>query len=73
METLDVCINTFNSSLLNFTNLTVELLETIYERQKFLTIELNNRLTRLDKSSLTYWDCFEYKHRAGDKKHHLAR
>ena len=60
MESLDVCINTLNSSLLNFTNLTTEILETIYERQKCLTIELNDRLVGLNKSTLTYWDCFEY-------------
>ena len=60
MEALSVCINTFNSSLLNFTNLTVELLQIIFEKQKYLTIELNDRLAGLDKSSLTYWDCFEY-------------
>lgn len=60
MEVIDVCVNTTNSSLLNFTGLTVDLLQTIFERQKSLTIELNNRLSRLDKSSLTYWDCFEY-------------
>ena len=60
MEALDVCINTLNSSLLNFTNITVELLQTIFERQKSFTIELNDRLAGLDKSSLTYWDCFEY-------------
>jgi Zn-dependent oligopeptidase len=60
MESLNVCVNTSNSSLLNFSNLTVELLETIFERQKSLTIELNDRVALLDKSTLTYYDCFEY-------------
>lgn len=67
MEAIGVCINTFNSSLLNFTNLTVELLQTIFERQKCLTIELNDRLVGLDKSSLTYLDCFEYNIREESK------
>lgn len=60
MEKISTYANTFNSSLLNFTNLTPELLQTIYESQKLLTIELNDRLVKLDKSSLTYFDCFEY-------------
>ena len=60
MEALSICINTFNTSLLNFTNLTLELLQTIFERQKSLTIELNDRLAGLNKTKLTYWDCFEY-------------
>ena len=57
---LDICINTVNSSLLNFLNVTVELLQSIFEHQKSLTIQLNDRLAGLDKTSLTYWDCFEY-------------
>ena len=60
MESIGININTFNSSLLNFTNLTVELLQTIFVSQKSLTIKLNDRLSGLDKSSLTYWDCFSY-------------
>jgi hypothetical protein len=47
-------------SLLNFVNLTVEKLVLIYENQKYLTIQLNDRIAGLDKSELTYWDCFEY-------------
>jgi Zn-dependent oligopeptidase len=47
-------------SLLNFVNLTVEKLVLIYESQKALTIQLNDRIAGLDKSELTYWDCFEY-------------
>lgn len=60
MDKISICANTFNSNLLNFTNLTTELLETICKSQKLLTIELNDRLGKLDKSSLTYFDCFEY-------------
>jgi len=60
MDSLSLCSNLLNSNLLNFTNLTVELLQTIYEHQKSLTIELNDRLIGLDKTKLTYWDCFEY-------------
>ena len=60
MELLNVCINSFNSSLLNFSCLTVELLQSIFEHQKSLTIKLNDRLAELDKTKLTYLDCFEY-------------
>jgi thimet oligopeptidase len=51
----DIC-----SNLLNFTNLTVNSLQWIFEKQKSLTIELNDRLANLDKESLTYLNCFEY-------------
>ena len=60
MELSSVCYNLLNLNMLNFTNLTVELLDTIFEHQKSLTIELNDRLSSLDKTKLTYWDCFEY-------------
>jgi Zn-dependent oligopeptidase len=60
MELINLCLNTLNLNLLNFTNLTVELLQSIYEHQKSLTIQLNDRLAGLDKTQLTYYDCFEY-------------
>lgn len=60
MELLNLCVNSSNFNLLNFTNLTVELLQQIYQKQKNLTIELNNRLAGLDKTKLSYWECFEY-------------
>ena len=63
MEILSDCVNTLNSNLLNFSNLNVEQLQMIFEFQKSLTIQLNDRLsglTKLDKSKLTYFDCFEY-------------
>jgi thimet oligopeptidase len=67
MEVLNSCVNSLNSSLLNFTNLTVELLQTIFENQKALTIELNDRLADLDKNKLTYSNCFEYSMREESK------
>ena len=60
MELFNLCLNTSNLNLLNFTNLTVDLLQSIYEHQKSLTIELNDRLAGLDKNELTYSNCFEY-------------
>jgi thimet oligopeptidase len=60
MEMLNSCVNLLNQNLLNFTNVSVELLKTIFEYQKSLTIELNDRLANLDKTKLTYSDCFEY-------------
>jgi thimet oligopeptidase len=60
MELLNLCFNTTNLNLLNFTNLTVDLLQSIYEHQKSLTIQLNDRLVGLDKNELTYLNCFEY-------------
>lgn len=60
MELFNLCINSSNSNLLNFTNLSVELLESIVNQQKTLTIELNNRLAGLDKFNLSWWNCFEY-------------
>ena len=52
--------NTLNSNLLNFDNLTVKSLESIFEHQKSFTIKLNDRLAKLDKNKLRYDDCFEY-------------
>jgi len=60
MDLLNICVNTFNSSLLNFSNISVELLQSIFEHQKSLTIKLNDRLAELDKTKLSYWECFEY-------------
>lgn len=60
MELVNLCFNTSNLNLLNFTNLTVDLLQSIYEHQKSLTIKLNDRLAGLDKNELTYSNCFEY-------------
>lgn len=50
----------FCLNLLNFFDLTVDKLVSIYENQKALTIKLNDRIANLDKNNLTYWDCFEY-------------
>ncbi len=52
---LSVCQN-----LLNFIDLTVEKLVFLFEQQKSLTIELNDKIASLDRNNLTYWDCFEY-------------
>ena len=60
MELVNLCFNTSNLNLLNFTNITVELLHSIYEHQKSLTIQLNDRLAGLDKNELSYYNCFEY-------------
>ena len=46
--------------MLNFTNFNVKQLQIIFESQKSLTIQLNDRLSKLDKSKLTYYDCYEY-------------
>lgn len=67
MEVLNNCINTFNSNLFNFSNLSIELLNLIGNRQKSLIIELNDRLANLDKSTLTYENCFEYNMREESK------
>jgi len=48
-----------DQNLLDFSNLTVDKLVGIYEKQKSLTIQINDKLASLDKSNLTYWDCFE--------------
>ena len=50
----------FCENLLNFAGLTIEKLYLIFEKQKLLTIELNDRVAGLDIENLTYWDCFEY-------------
>ena len=47
-------------NLLNFVNLTVEKLIFVFESQKALTVQLNDRIAGLDKSNLSYWECFEY-------------
>lgn len=47
-------------NLLNFVNLTVEKLVLIFESQKALTIELNDRIASLDRNNLSYLNCFEY-------------
>lgn len=60
MELLNDSVNTLNSNLLNFSNLTIEQLQMIFEFQKSLTIQLNDKLSKLDRSKLTYFDCFEY-------------
>ena len=60
MELFNLCINMSNSNLLNFSNLTVDLVQSIYEHKKSLTIELNDRLAGLDKNELNYSNCFEY-------------
>lgn len=60
MELLNLCKNFTNPNLLNFTNLTVELAQSIFEYQKSITIQFNDRLANLDKTKLTYFDCFEY-------------
>lgn len=60
MDPLGLCVNTLNDSLLNFSNLNIGLLESIFERQKSLMTELNDRLARLDNSDLSYLNCFEY-------------
>ena len=51
---------TLAQNLLNFINLTVEKLIFVFESQKAITIQLNDRIAGLDKSNLTYWECFEY-------------
>lgn len=60
MDFLNICANTFNSNLLNFSNISIELLVSIFEHQKLLTNLLNDRLAKLDKTKLTYYECFEY-------------
>jgi Zn-dependent oligopeptidase len=67
MESLSVCVNTSNSNLLNFSNLNVEQLQIIFEFQKSLTIQLNDKIAGLDKSKLTFFDCFEYNMREESK------
>jgi thimet oligopeptidase len=51
---------TLAQNLLNFVNLTVEKLIFVFESQKAIIIQLNDRIAGLDKSNLTYWECFEY-------------
>lgn len=47
-------------NLINFVDLTVDKLQLIVEKQKILVIQLNNRIAGLDKTDLTYLNCFEY-------------
>ena len=49
-----------SQNLLNFVNLTVGKLIFIFENQKAITIQLNDRIAGLNKSVLTYCECFEY-------------
>lgn len=55
------------TNLPNFTDFTVNKLVEINEKQKSLTIELNDRISKLDKANLTYWDCFGYGHQEESK------
>lgn len=49
-----------SNSFINFTNLSTYKLDLLFEKQKNMTIELKERITKLDKSKLNYWDLFEY-------------
>lgn len=75
METINQYIanslSNTNPNMLNFSNLNVELLENIFELQKSITIELNDKIANLDKSKLTYWDCFESNIQAESKYYNL--
>ena len=51
------CVST---NLLNFVDLSIYKLDFLFNKQKELIIEQNDRIAGLDKSNLTYWDCFEY-------------
>lgn len=59
MDLFKTCLNHKNIDLLNFNNLTTELLEEIYEKQKNLTLELNDKLANLENDKLSYIECFE--------------
>lgn len=52
--------HSLSANLINFICLTVNLLETIFNSQKNLIVELNDRIAGLDKTNLSYADCFEY-------------
>jgi thimet oligopeptidase len=49
-----------SSGLINFTGLSVSLLESIFLSQKSLMVELNDRIASLNKENLSYSNCFEY-------------
>ena len=59
-----------STNLINFTGLTPSALESIFQSQKDLTVELNDRVAGLDKNNLTYLDCFEYSMEV-ESKHNL--
>ena len=60
-------LNTIVHKLLDFSNLTGDKLVEIYQKQKSLTIELNDRLSKLNKDELSYWNCFEYEQQEESK------
>lgn len=47
-------------NLLNFKNLTVDKLLLIFDKKKEIITQLNDRIAELNKSNLTYFECFEY-------------
>lgn len=57
---MSTCLASNLLNLINFSGLTVSKLDLLFNKQKELTIELNDRIASLNKSNLTYWDCFEY-------------
>lgn len=67
MDILDVCVNKTNLNLFNFSNLSIEILQNIYDKQKSFIIELNDRIAKLDKLNLSYNECFEYNEREESK------
>lgn len=47
-------------NLINFTNLSTSSLELIFQKQKNLIKELNDVIAKLDKTNLSWYNCFEY-------------
>lgn len=47
------------SNFLNFSNLTTNKLVEIFNKQKELMVKINDKIAGLDKSNLTFWNCFE--------------
>lgn len=50
----------YSQYLPDFTVVTPDYLQSVYEKQKGLVMEINDRIAGLDLSTLTYADCFEY-------------
>ena len=53
-------LNIIKHQLLDFSDLTINKLEEIVQKQKSLTIELNDKIANLVKSDLSYSNCFEF-------------
>lgn len=53
-------MHSHEKNLINFNNLSVDKLKSLYKIQKALILELNDRTANLDKNELNFYNCFEY-------------